>query len=123
MDDNRPLSPHLQVYRLPLNALLSVSHRLTGVALSFGFVLLVVWLLGIAFLPTLFDLVQQFLSGWLGQFVLLGLVAMLYFHLCNGIRHLIWDLQLGYENSTVELTSWIVLAATAVLTFASWLFF
>ena len=62
MDDNRPLSPHLQVYRLPLNALLSISHRLTGVALSFGFVLLVVWLLGIAFLPTLFDLVQQFRS-------------------------------------------------------------
>ena len=123
MNDNRPLSPHLQVYRLPLNAWLSISHRFTGVLLSLAFVLLVVWLAVIAFMPHFYTTLQQFFSSWLGQAGLLALVAMFYFHLCNGIRHLIWDLQIGFENDTVELTSYLVLLATAILTFITWLFF
>ena len=123
MNNKQPLSPHLQVYRLPLNALLSISHRITGVLLSFAFALLVAWLASIAFMPAWHAAIQQFLAAWLGQLFLLGLVAMLYFHLCNGIRHLVWDLQIGYENATVEATSYLVLFLTAVLTFLTWLFF
>lgn len=96
---------------------------MTGVLLSLAYVLLIAWLVGIAFLPDWYHAVRQFFGGWLGQLCLLGLLAMLYFHLCNGIRHLVWDLQIGFENLTVEITSYLVLFAAAVLTFVTWLFF
>lgn len=117
----RPLSPHLQIYRLPLVALMSITHRLTGVALAIGTILLAIWLGGGAYSPSLYAGVSSFLGSWFGYLLLLGWSVALYFHLCNGIRHLFWDIGRGYELPQAHRANAIVLVATLVLTVATWI--
>jgi succinate dehydrogenase / fumarate reductase cytochrome b subunit len=86
----RPLSPHLQVYRPQLTSVLSIMHRLTGVGLSVGTLLLVYWLAAAAAGPDSFAAAQDFVGSFLGRLLLFGWTVSLFFHLCNGIRHLFW---------------------------------
>src|SRR5690348_15437891 len=86
----RPLSPHLQVYRLPLTAVMSITHRITGVGLSLGLIVVTVWLVAAAYGPEAYDAFAGFMVSWLGLLILLGFSLALFFHLCNGIRHLLW---------------------------------
>jgi len=86
--DKRPLSPDLQIYRPQLTSVLSISHRVTGIALSVGTLLLVSWLLAAAAGPQAYSTVQGFMRSWLGLLVMFGWTFSLFFHLCNGIRHL-----------------------------------
>ena len=116
----RPLSPHLQVYRLPLVALLSITHRITGVALAGGAVLLALWLGSAAYGPTVYNTVNDAVGSIPGKVVLFGFSAAFYFHLSNGIRHLFWDAGKGFELPTARATSRWVVAATIVLTLATW---
>jgi succinate dehydrogenase / fumarate reductase, cytochrome b subunit len=116
----RPLSPHLQVYRWQLTSVLSILHRATGIGLSVGAILLVLWLIGAAWSPELYAGVQWFIGSWLGLVLLFGWTASLFYHLCNGIRHLWWDTGQGLELSAVYASGWTVLAATAVLTVLAW---
>ncbi len=88
---DRPLSPHLQIYRWQLTSVLSILHRATGVALSAGTILLVWWLVAAASGPEAYEGVQEFLGSWLGLLLLFGWSLSLFYHLCNGIRHLVWD--------------------------------
>jgi succinate dehydrogenase / fumarate reductase cytochrome b subunit len=118
---NRPLSPHLQVYRLPLTAVMSISHRATGVALSAGTVLLVWWLLAAAAGPDAFAVAQGVLGSWFGLLVLFGFTAALMYHLCNGIRHLFWDAGYGFELETAEKANMMTLGGTVVLTVVAWI--
>src|SRR5215470_13862202 len=91
MPASRPLSPHLQIYRWPITMALSIGHRATGLALSVGTLLLVWWLVALAMGPQAFALAQGFIGSWLGKLLLLGWSFSLFFHLANGIRHLVWD--------------------------------
>jgi succinate dehydrogenase / fumarate reductase, cytochrome b subunit len=118
--DQRPLSPHLQVYRWQLTSVLSILHRASGVALSVGTILLVWWLGAAADGPAPYAGMQHFLASWLGLLLLFGWSAALFYHLCNGIRHLWWDSGHGFELSTTYATGWTVVAATAVLTIVAW---
>ena len=118
--DDRPLSPHLQVYRPQITSVLSILHRLTGVALGLGALLLVYWLAAAGSGPRAFAQAQAVAGSWLGWLVLLGFTWALFYHLCNGIRHLFWDAGLGYEISTARLTGWCVLLASFALTGAAW---
>ena len=118
--DPRPLSPHLQVYRWQLTSVLSILHRATGVALSAGTILLVWWLMAAAEGPDAYAQVQRFLGSWFGLLVLFGWSLALFYHLCNGIRHLFWDSGRGLELKSVYAGGWAVLAATVVLTVLSW---
>jgi succinate dehydrogenase / fumarate reductase cytochrome b subunit len=118
--DDRPLSPHLQVYRPQITSVLSILHRLTGVALGLGALALVYWLAAAAAGPRAFAQAQAFAGSWLGWLVLLGFTWALFYHLCNGIRHLFWDAGLGFEISTARLTGWCVLLASFALTGAAW---
>ena len=93
----RPLSPHLQVYRLQWTMVLSFLHRITGVALGLGTVLLAWWLVAAASGPEAFATVQNVVGSIPGRFVLLGFTFSLFYHLSNGIRHLFWDLGIGFE--------------------------
>ena len=93
----RPLSPHLQVYRPELTSVLSIVHRITGVALSVGLLLLVCWLLAVASGAAFYDAVQAFNAHWFGRILLFGWTFALFYHLCNGIRHLVWDTGHGYR--------------------------
>ena len=117
----RPLSPHLQVYRLPLTALLSITHRITGVGLSLGLIVLAWWLAAAATSPDAYATVTAVLGSWFGYLVLFGFSASLYFHLCNGIRHLFWDMGRGFEIAQAQRSDKIVIAAAVILTVLTWL--
>ena len=117
----RPLSPHLEIYKPQLTSVLSIVHRMTGVALAGGTLFLTWWLIAAAMGPEAYAFTQWIYGTWLGYLVLFGFSVSLFFHLCNGIRHLFWDVGLGYEIETVYRSGWTVLAATAVLTASAWI--
>jgi succinate dehydrogenase / fumarate reductase cytochrome b subunit len=117
----RPLSPHLQIYRPQLTSVLSITHRATGIALVLGTLVLVYWLLAAASGAEAYGSAQQLLGSWPGRILLLGFSFALFFHLCNGIRHLFWDAGYGFEKQTARKSSWFVLAATVVLTIVVYL--
>ena len=116
-----PTSPHLQIYRLPLTALLSITHRITGVILGFGALLLVLLLSAAAEGEASYEAWLPHLHSWYGQLFLLGFVFSLYLHFCNGIRHLFWDAGYGFELETVDATAKLAIAASILLTLATWL--
>jgi succinate dehydrogenase / fumarate reductase cytochrome b subunit len=118
---NRPLSPHLQTYRFLFIMVISMTHRLTGLALVVGTLLLTWWLVAAAAGPAAFDTVQAFIGTWFGRFILFGWTFSLFYHLCNGIRHLFWDAGYGYELPVVHASGWAVVAASTVLTLVSWI--
>ena len=119
--NNRPLSPHLQVYRWGLHMALSIRHRVTGSALGFGTLLLAWWLMAIAAGPGQYSQFQNFILHPFGRLVLFGLSYALIFHLLNGIRHLYWDMGLGLEVKSVQRSGKGVVALSLVLTIAVWL--
>ena len=117
----RPLSPHLQIYRPQLTSVLSILHRVTGVALGVGALLFAWWLLAAAHGPGQFETVRAFMASWVGRLLLLGFTFSLFYHLCNGIRHLFWDAGRGFGLKAVYASGWLVVAASLGLTAASWI--
>ena len=117
---NRPLSPHLQVYRPQLTSMLSITHRATGVALAVGTLLLVWWLVAAASGPEAYATVQGFIGSIIGRLLLFGWTWALFYHLGNGIRHLFWDAGYGFELKTAYGSGWLVLLASFVLTLGAW---
>jgi succinate dehydrogenase / fumarate reductase cytochrome b subunit len=117
----RPLSPHLQIYRPQISSALSIFHRITGVALSVGALLLVCWLVAAASGDAAYDGLSGFLRSWLGVLLLFGWTVALWYHFCAGIRHLAWDAGYGFALPTMHLTGRIVLAATAILPVLTWI--
>ena len=109
MQNTRPLSPHLGIYKPQISSVLSILHRITGVALSFGCLLLVAWLWAAAYNPNYFEQIQSLGSEWWAKLLLLGWAAAFYYHLASGIRHLFWDMGKGYELKTMARTGWMVL--------------
>ena len=116
----RPLSPHLQVYKPQLTSVLSILHRITGVALAVGTLLLVWWLIAASVGPAYFDIVQGFIGSLVGRLLLFGWSFALFYHLCNGIRHLFWDMGRGYELPTVAASGWTVVIVSLALTGIAW---
>lgn len=116
---NRPLSPHLQIYRPQLTAVLSIFHRMTGVGLTLGAVLVVWWLMAAATSPGYFAVVDGLLTSWLGYLVLLGMTWALAYHMLNGIRHLVWDTGRGLGLSVARTSGWLVALASVALTLAA----
>jgi succinate dehydrogenase / fumarate reductase cytochrome b subunit len=117
---NRPLSPHLQVYRWQWTMTLSILHRITGVALGVGSLLLVYWLTAAATGSEAYARAQAFVGSWFGLLLLFGFSVALFYHLSNGIRHLFWDAGRGFELKTAYASALAVLVATAVLTGFAW---
>jgi succinate dehydrogenase / fumarate reductase cytochrome b subunit len=117
----RPLSPHLQIYKPQLTSMLSIAHRATGVALAVGTLMLVWWLVAAASGGDgAFATVQGFLGSWLGLLLLFGWTFSFFYHLCNGVRHLIWDTGHGLDLRTAYISGWVVLAASGGLTIIAW---
>ena len=116
----RPLSPHLQIYRPQITSVLSIIHRATGVVLAIGTVLLVAWLAAAAAGPEVFAAAQAISGSWLGIMILFAFSLCLIYHLLNGIRHLLWDTGRGFELQTVTITGWGVVVGTVLLTIAAW---
>ena len=117
----RPLSPHLQIYKPQLTTVLSFSHRAAGVALAVGSIFLVWWLVAAVSGGGAFEAAQDFWGSWLGLLMLFGWTFALFFHLCNGIRHLAWDAGWGFELKETYASGWAVVAASGVLTLVAWI--
>ncbi|MEE8307128.1 MAG: succinate dehydrogenase, cytochrome b556 subunit [Gammaproteobacteria bacterium] len=118
--ENRPLSPHLQVYRWQLTMVLSILHRATGTVLSVGFLLLVCWLVAALSGADAYHQMVNLLSGWPGHLFLVGVSFCFFYHLANGIRHLAWDIGWGFEISRVYASGWSVIILSVVFTNAFW---
>jgi succinate dehydrogenase / fumarate reductase cytochrome b subunit len=116
----RPLSPHLQVYRLQITSVLSITHRIAGIGLGVGTLLLVWWLAAAASSDAAYATVGGFIHSPIGYVLMFGWTLALWYHLCNGVRHLAWDLGYGFELPQVHASGWAVLIATAVLTVLTW---
>ena len=119
-DDKRPLSPHIQIYKMPITAKLSILHRGTGVVLFIGLLLMIWVLTAAAGGVDSWQSMQSFLASWLGKFILFGFIFSLYYHLCNGIRHLMWDVGKGLSLESVHFSAPIVLIASLLLTLITW---
>jgi succinate dehydrogenase / fumarate reductase, cytochrome b subunit len=117
----RPLSPHLQVYRFQITSVLSILHRITGTALAAGTLLLVYWLIAVAGGPDTYDAAQSVVGSIVGRILLFGWSWALFFHLTNGIRHLVWDAGKGFELPTVTISGWAVVILSFALTLAAWI--
>ena len=116
----RPLSPHLQVYRPQITSILSITHRMTGVALALGAVLFTYWLASAAYGPESYGRTMDFLQSWFGRLLLFSFTFSMFYHMCNGIRHLGWDLRWGFSLPVLRITGVIVVLSALGLTFASW---
>jgi len=117
----RPLSPHLSTHRLMSNMLQSIAHRITGAALTAGTLLLVYWIGALAAGPDAFQTAQAVIGSILGRLVLFGWSAALFYHLCSGIRHLVWDAGYGYSVEATNLSGMITVSAAVVLTLLAWI--
>jgi len=118
---NRPLSPHLQVYRPQITSMLSILHRGTGVALAGGLILMLWWLVALASGPEYYNWVMDLAGSIIGRLVLLGFSWALFFHLCNGLRHLYWDAGWGFEIESVTRSGYMVVIGATVLTVLAWI--
>jgi len=116
----RPLSPHLQVYRPQITSVLSILHRMSGMVLALGSLFLTWWLAAAAVGGAYFAFTQAVYASWFGTLVLLGFSVALFYHLCNGIRHMFWDIGRGFDLDSVTRTGWTMLVATAALTVGAW---
>ena len=119
--DKRPMSPHLQICKLPITAKLSILHRGTGAVLTFGLILLVIALASAASGEVAWASIHWLLASWFGHLVLIGFTASLYYHFCNGLRHLFWDAGIGLNLKSAEKSAIPVLVATDVLTASTWI--
>lgn len=117
----RPLSPHLQIYRPMLTMMMSIFHRITGIALYAGVLLLVWWLIAASQSDAYFDLVNGFFAGWLGRLIMFGFSWALIHHALGGVRHLIWDTGRGFELPTVEWMARANLLGSIALTVLLWM--
>lgn len=117
----RPLSPHLQIYKPQLTSLMSISHRLSGIFLSLSTLVLVYWLMAVVAGEPAYQQAQNLFNSWLGLVFLFGWSLALFYHLCNGVRHLSWDVGLGMDIKTVYLTGGLVWVVTLLLTSLTWL--
>ena len=116
----RPLSPHLQVYRFAYTMALSILHRATGIALSVGMLLLAWWLVAAAGSESSYAQVVTFLGSLPGRVVLFGFSFAFFYHLCAGLRHLAWDLGYGFEKATARRSGAAVVVVSLALTAALW---
>jgi succinate dehydrogenase / fumarate reductase cytochrome b subunit len=117
----RPLSPHLQIYRWPVTMAVSILHRITGGALYFGTLLLLWWLMAAATSDSAFDTVQSVFGHWFGQLVLFGFSWALIHHLLGGIRHLVWDTGRGLDLKSADRLAWANILGSIVLTVLLWI--
>ena len=114
MTQKRPLSPHLMIYRPQLTSMMSITHRLSGVALASGSIFLVWWLVALAYGGDYYQMVQGIAEHVLGRLVLLGFYIAVSYHMANGIRHLFWDFGIGLSLDGVYRGGYIVIGFTAL---------
>ena len=119
-NNGRPLSPHLTIYRWPITMTLSILHRASGVALSVGLVVWTAWLFAAAVGPESYAVFTAVMTTAVGKVLLAGWSLAFFYHLANGIRHLVWDMGRGFKMRQANASAWLVLLASAVSTAVFW---
>ena len=117
----RPLSPHLQVYKWQLSSLLSITHRLTSIINLAGISLFAAWICMLFFGEHIYIYFETFAKTFIGKFIFIGFSWSFSYHLLNGVRHLFWDMGYGYDLKTANLSGFIVLTLSFVLTLLAWI--
>jgi succinate dehydrogenase / fumarate reductase cytochrome b subunit len=118
MSVNRPLSPHLTIYKPQITSILSITHRITGFALFVSLLAFSWWVIANVFGCS--KCINPLISSTWGSLVLIGINAVIYYHLLNGIRHLLWDTGRAYSIPAVYRTGYLVIAGTIILTAVTW---
>ena len=116
----RPLSPHISVYRVMINKVMSIVHRITGAALYFGTLLLAAWLVGAAMGERQFAMVNNLFGHPIGKLILFGYTWAIFQHMLGGLRHFLWDTGRGFQIWQVNLLSWLTIIGSISLTLATW---
>jgi succinate dehydrogenase / fumarate reductase, cytochrome b subunit len=116
----RPLSPHLSVYRVMINTVMSIVHRITGAALYFGTLLLAAWLVAAAMGERQFTMVNDLFGHPIGKLILFGYTWAIFHHMLGGLRHFVWDTGRGFQIWQVNLLSWLTIIGSISLTLAAW---
>jgi len=119
-NNDRPLSPHLSIYRWPITMASSILHRATGVGLAVGFIVYVAWLFDAASGPNAYSTFLGAMESTPGCVLLVGWSYAFFYHLANGIRHLVWDTGRGLEKEQATASAWFVIVASIALTAAFW---
>ena len=120
MIDNRPLSPHLSIHKKVLTAVFSIFHRLTGIFLTLGSLLLVFWFLSISIGENFYNYFQIISSNFIFKVILFLWTLAFFYHLFNGVRYLFWSFSLGMELRTVYLSGYIISLLTIIATIVVW---
>ncbi|HML93204.1 succinate dehydrogenase, cytochrome b556 subunit [Methyloceanibacter sp.] len=120
LEAERPLSPHLQIYRPMLTMMMSIAHRITGASLAIGFALLAWWLVAVSMGPEHYECVQSFFGSFIGRALLFAFTWALIHHMLGGIRHLIWDTGTGLDKGTIEVFAWATIIGSILLTVLVW---
>ena len=117
---DRPLSPHISIYRWPVTMASSILHRATGLAMAVGFIVLVGWLFDAASGPAVYAKFMEVMDSTIGFILLIGWSFAFFYHLSNGIRHLVWDTGRGLEKDQATASAWFVIVLSVVLTATFW---
>ena len=121
-NNNKPLSPHLQIYKPQITSILSISHRLTGIILFFSCFLISLWLFSMAFNDRIYGLINIFFSGIIGRIILFFITFSFSYHLLNGIRYLFWDFGYGYQLKNIYLSGMLVILLSLIINIYFWFF-
>ena len=121
INNQNPISPHLQIYRWHISSLLSITHRIAGVINLLALILMFFWILTFSFSENNYELFLQAINSFFGKFILIGFTWSMSFHIFSGIRHLVWDIGYGYEIKTANISGIIVIIFSLVLTILFWL--
>ena len=117
----RPMSPHLQVYKWQLSSLLSITHRLTSIINLAGISLFAVWICMLFFGENIYIYFETFAKTFISKFIFIGFSWSFSYHLLNGVRHLFWDMGYGYDLKIANLSGFVVLTLSFVLTLLAWI--
>jgi succinate dehydrogenase / fumarate reductase cytochrome b subunit len=117
---NRPMSPHLSVWRWHVTMFTSIAHRATGMALYVGVLIAAGWAMALAAGPGPFTRYRELLASPLGQLVMFGMTVSLFYHLANGVRHLFWDTGRGLDLKTADMSGWAAIVFGVVAAMLIW---
>ena len=116
MDNNKPLSPHIQIYSWNISSLISISHRITGVINIFVLTIICFWIASFLFGNSIYVIVQNILNSFFGKFLVIGITWSFSFQILSEIRHLFWDMGYGFELTTSKISGIIVIFGSFVVT-------
>ena len=116
MDNNKPLSPHIQIYSWNISSLISISHRITGIINIVALTLVCFWIALFLFGNSIYDIVQNILNSFFGKLLVIGITWSFSFQILSEIRHLFWDLGYGFELKTSKISGFIVIFGSFIIT-------